>query len=327
MLVRELEDDPPEARWLIRSLWTSQAVGLLSGHPKLGKTWLGLDMAISVASGTPCLGRFEVDQPGPVLVFLAEDPLPTVKSRVTSICHHRGLDVDALDLHVITAPFVRLDRDRDVEELSATVKAIRPRLLLLDPFVRLHHRNENSSTELAGILTYLRDLQRSFELAVMIVHHWAKERRADPGQSLRGSGDFWAFGDSYVFLARRKDRLVLTAEHRSAPPPAPLPLQLLTGDGDCVHLEPADEAAESQSEEEETVEGRALALLHREPGPLSGAEIRRRLLVSNNRLWEALEALKRKGLAQQDAGGWVACIAISDPSPARIRTAIRAQED
>ena len=83
----------------------------------------------------------------------------------------------------------------------------------------------------------------------MIVHHWAKERRADLGPSLRGSGDSWAFGDSYVFLARRKERLMLTAEHRSAPSFAPLPLRLLTGDGDCVHLEPADENSESQSEE------------------------------------------------------------------------------
>jgi len=319
VLVRELEEDPPEHRWLIRSLWTAQAVGCISGHPKLGKTWLGLDMAISVASGTPCLGRFEVDQAGPALIFLAEDPLPTVRGRVSSICRHRGVAIEDLDLHVITAPFLRLDRDRDLEELTATVEALRPRVLLLDPFVRLHQRNENSSTELAGILTYLRGLQRTFELAVMVVHHWAKERRADPGQSLRGSGDFWAFGDSYVFLARRQDRLILTAEHRSAPAPDPVPLRLITDEEQDVHLAPAEVDAEASLGGTKPLEERVLACL-RDGEPVSGAKLRQRLQVKNKTLWETLSLLEARGVVSRGGGGWIASSPVPHPSPAGERS-------
>jgi chromosomal replication initiation ATPase DnaA len=42
--------------WLIDQLWADQAVGVIGGGPKLGKSWLALDMAVSIASGTPCLG-------------------------------------------------------------------------------------------------------------------------------------------------------------------------------------------------------------------------------------------------------------------------------
>ena len=39
------------------------------------KIWLGLDLALSVATGTPCLGKYAVPQPEPVLIYLAEDAL------------------------------------------------------------------------------------------------------------------------------------------------------------------------------------------------------------------------------------------------------------
>jgi hypothetical protein len=45
-------------RWLVHSLWPAGAVGMLGGSPKSCKTWLGLDLALSVASGTDCLGSF-----------------------------------------------------------------------------------------------------------------------------------------------------------------------------------------------------------------------------------------------------------------------------
>ena len=56
----ELKIQPPEKLWLIEPLWAQYAVGIIGGAPKCCKSWLGLDMALSVASATPCLGRFAV---------------------------------------------------------------------------------------------------------------------------------------------------------------------------------------------------------------------------------------------------------------------------
>ena len=55
----EITESPPQ-RWLVESLWTQQAVGDLCAQPKSGKSWLALDFAVSVASGTPVLDRFAV---------------------------------------------------------------------------------------------------------------------------------------------------------------------------------------------------------------------------------------------------------------------------
>ena len=71
--VGEIPGDELAERWLVEQLWCANSVGVIGGAPKCAKTWLGLDMALSVATGTPCLGKYAVPEPGPVLVYLAED--------------------------------------------------------------------------------------------------------------------------------------------------------------------------------------------------------------------------------------------------------------
>ncbi|NIR00534.1 MAG: AAA family ATPase, partial [Gemmatimonadales bacterium] len=52
--VGEIPLEPTPRRWLIEGLWGAAAVGFIGGPPKCCKSYLGLDMAFSVATGTPC---------------------------------------------------------------------------------------------------------------------------------------------------------------------------------------------------------------------------------------------------------------------------------
>jgi len=198
----EREVQPPEQTWLIQDLWGLAAVGIVGGAPKCCKSFLGLDMALSVASATPCLGRFTVQAQGPALVFLAEDSLPAVRARLDGLCAQRNLDIRALDLYVITAPSLRLDQGPDRQLLEAMLARLNPRIVLLDPLVRLHRLDENSAADISRLLGFLRDLQRTYDTAIVLVHHASKKHRAQPGQALRGSSDLHAFGDSNAYLAR-----------------------------------------------------------------------------------------------------------------------------
>jgi hypothetical protein len=74
----DLETPVCQQSWLIERLWSHQAVGIIGGSPKSGKTWLALEMAVSVASGSPCFGTFPVSSPGPVLLYAAEDSAATL---------------------------------------------------------------------------------------------------------------------------------------------------------------------------------------------------------------------------------------------------------
>ena len=187
---------------------------------------------LRVATGTACLGKYAVPEPGPVLVYLAEDALPVVRERIEGMARHRGLDLARVEIHVITAPVLRLDRDRDRTRLWETTRRLRPRLLLLDPLVRLHGIDENNAGEVAELLAYFRSLQRQLDLSVLLVHHTRKNAAGGvaAGQGLRGSSDIHAFGDSNLYLRRSREHLVLSSEHRAAPASAPVYLELVATD-------------------------------------------------------------------------------------------------
>lgn len=298
--VHAINPQPDAPQWLVRDLWTIAAVGVIGGQPKVGKSWLGLDLAVSVASGTPALGRFPVEATGPALIYLAEDALPRVRDRVAHLCRHRGLDLARLDLQVVTADRLRLDTERDQLALDQTVQRLRPTLLLLDPLVRLHSLDENSASDLASLLGFLRALNRRHQVALILVHHLAKRSRRNLGQSLRGSSDLHAWTDSACYLVRRPDdRLQLTVEHRAAPAPDPLLLRLAGGADQPLSLL-VDTAAAPPPPLAEAVR----AALASAGQPLSRTVLRQRLRVNNARLGAVLLTLEQRGLAVRSPAGW-----------------------
>jgi hypothetical protein len=289
-------------RWLVDGLWGDSAVGVIGGAPKCSKTWLGLDLALSVATGTPCLGRYPVPRPGPVLVYLAEDALVVVRERVEGMVRHRGLDLVSVDIHVITVPSLRLDRPPHRNRLLETAKRLRPRLLLLDPLVRLHGVDENNAQEVAELLAYFRLLQRRLDLSVILVHHTRKNAAGGvaAGQGLRGSSDLHAFGDSNLYLRRVRDRLVLLSEHRAAAASPAVTLELVASDATTTHLEVV---AEPQGHRPGNLQEQVLACLV--PGEaLTRAKLRHLLKVQNQRLGEVLQTLEQAGKIRRSPAGW-----------------------
>jgi hypothetical protein len=301
----ELQPPRTEGLWLVEHLWLEQGVGILGGAPKLGKTWLGLDLALSVASRTPCLGRFAVPRPGSVLCYLAEDAPHLVRARLEGLCQTRRLYLSDLPIQVITAPTLRLDREHDRHRLHETVRHFSPRLLLLDPFVRLHGIDENDAGAVSRTLAFLRGLQREFELAICVVHHARKNGPggAQVGMALRGSVDFFAWSDSLLFLQRRPEHLVLTIEHRAAPPPSPLHLTLASDP--APYLELVDDPSDATDSSLFDLEPRILEVLAASPyQPVPRPELRRLLHVRNQRLGQALVSLADSGRIQRKSTGW-----------------------
>jgi hypothetical protein len=291
-----------ERRWLVTGLWAEEAVGIVGGEPKCCKSFLALDLAVAVAAGVPCLRRFPVTNPGRVLLYAAEDALHVVRQRLERICAAAGVQLSALDVQVITAPTLRLDLDADRASLDETVAKLRPRLLVLDPFVRLHRIDENASGEVAPLLAYLRELQRRHGVAVALVHHAKKGGgRARAGQALRGSSEFHAWGDSNLYLRRHGDDLTLSVEHRAAASVPAVPL-VLAERGDALALEVLDRAPAAEPEPA-SVDERITRALAAADGPVPLAELRAACRVRNATLRERLAALTAAGqLLRADDG-------------------------
>jgi hypothetical protein len=294
---------PEEQRWLVTGLWAEQAVGIVGGEPKCCKSFLALDLAVAVASGAPCLRHFSVPRPGRVLLYAAEDALHLVRRRLEGICLAAGCRLADLDVQVITAPTLRLDSAPDRSALERTVAQLQPRLLILDPFVRLHRIDENASGEVAPLLAYLRELQRRHALSVVVVHH-AKKSAASlrAGQALRGSSEFHAWGDSNLYLRRSADALHLTIEHRAAPSPPSLALELQAR-GEAIALQLAQPRSEPPPPPS-SVDERIHAALREAAGALSIGELRSRCKVRNATIYERLASLIAAGQIVRTAQGY-----------------------
>lgn len=294
-----------EHRWLIEGLWAEEAVGIVGGEPKCCKSFLALDMAVAVASGKACLRRYAVARPGRVLLFAAEDALHIVRARLDGICRAAGVNLAEIDIQVITAPSVRLDLEVDQKSLAETVAALQPRLLILDPFVRLHRIDENLSGEVAPLLAYLRELQRRHRLAVVVVHHAKKGAgKARAGQALRGSSEFHAWGDSNLYLRRTGEQLTLAVEHRAAASSTGISLHL-RAEGAALALEVSRVPSAPPTPAALPVGERVVGALADAAVPLSIAALRQLCRIRTATLCEVLATLTAQGRVRKTDSGFV----------------------
>jgi len=299
----QLSTAGPQTQWLVEGLWAEQAVGILGGEPKCCKSFLALEVALSVASGAPCLRQFPVRRTGPVLLFPAEDSLAIVRQRLEGIAGAAHVCFESLPVQVITAPTLRLDTPADRQRLTHTVQTLQPILLILDPLIRLHRVDENDATQIAALLSYLRELQRQFHLAVLLVHHARKDSHSSrPGQALRGSSELHGWGDSNLYLRRKGSQLTLSTEHRAAPSQDHIPLQL-TQCGPTLALSVV-EPSTSQPTAEPTPVDRVRQALAKLDQPVPIQQLRKLCGLRTATVCSALEQLSQQGEVSRNSRGY-----------------------
>lgn len=119
-------------RWLVRGIWPAGAYGVHAAEMKAQKTWNGLDLAVSVASGTSWLNAFPVDDPGPVVVFAGEGGKAGLVRRIRAIAESRGVRAEELSIVVcVRAP--HLSSTAHLDQIRELLAELRPRLVVLDP--------------------------------------------------------------------------------------------------------------------------------------------------------------------------------------------------
>lgn len=85
--------------------WLAQEV-MLAGSPavivgrRIELTWFALDLAVSLACGTPFLGRFAVPRPRRIAVYTYGMDFADVRSQVNAIAMARGADLATSGLHL-----------------------------------------------------------------------------------------------------------------------------------------------------------------------------------------------------------------------------------
>jgi len=289
---------PEKDRWLVEELWPQASVGILGGGAKLGKSVLTAELAVSVASGEPFLGIYDVSSPGPVLICSMEGAPWLAPDRLRKVARHRGVaEGTALQIDVLDRARLRLDDPSDIRCLVGAIRRRSPRLLILDPLVRLHSCDENAAVGgISSVLDELTAIQRTHRVSILLVHHVRKNvRRGDrPGLSLRGTSDLAAWGDVNWFLRESgKAGITLTVEHRTAAAPDPLRLQLI-GDDQTLHFDVGGEGPIENGERLtlESIADRVIGVLDKEATGLGFGALRDAIGIRAPSVMAAIRALE-----------------------------------
>ena len=302
--IAEIEAKAESAQWLVEPLWALAGVGIVAGLPKACKTWVAAELALAVATGGSALGRFPARATGPVLFFGAEDDQPSLRKRFEAIAATRGARLADAPLFLLDIAELRLEQDDHIARLRATVAERKPRLLVLDPFVRIARVDENSAVEVSAVLGSLRAIQRELDVAVLLAHHMRKSPASHLGQQLRGSGDFAAWADSTIYLTRRSDGILLSGEHRGAPAPTPVLIRLETAPVPHLAVVGHEPSPSPEQDTADPLEASLVDHLTATPRPLSTVELRDTLKVRKATVIAALDALRARGVVTRSDAGW-----------------------
>lgn len=174
--------------WLAKSVWPADAYGVVAAEQKAGKTWAILDLVVSVASGTPWMGRFDCDEAGPVLVFLGEGGKRKMRRRFDAVCRQRGLALADLPVRLcFRAP--HLTSARHMEMLAAELGEHRPRLVIVDPLYLAARGAKGSQLyEMGEHLAEVQAVVQEASAALVIVHHWNKTGEGKGAKRMSGVG-------------------------------------------------------------------------------------------------------------------------------------------
>ena len=78
-------DKVVEVPYIVKDLIPEHSVGIISGLPGAGKTWVALHLGYCIATGQKFLNKFDVISPGQVMYLSFEGSLNELKKRVNKI--------------------------------------------------------------------------------------------------------------------------------------------------------------------------------------------------------------------------------------------------
>jgi hypothetical protein len=191
-LLKMPDDEKPE--FLINMLVPENGITALSGHPGVGKSWIMLHMAQCVATGARFLDEFGTKQ-GNVLVVDEESGKWNLKDRI----HMLGYP-DDIPVYFYSQNGFKVDEKEDLDKLLETVAEKDIKLVIIDPFVAIHSKVENSAEEAHAVMEFLQRFN-SIGAAVLMIHHHRKGGIGGGGLSLRGSSAFSGRLDSHITVS------------------------------------------------------------------------------------------------------------------------------
>ena len=228
----DVEHMPP-VEWLADGVLPLGAIAALYGAPGSGKSFLAIDLALSLAIGTPWLGR---PVAGGSTLYVAAEGWRGIGSRVRAWKAARGLEGRYLGVTFVNETVNLLD-PAHVAKLAATAADVEQqsgkplRLIVIDTLAQcMIGGDENEAQDMSRVMAAAQRLRERTGATAFFQHHTRKDSEIERGSSaLRGAVD------SLVLCVESDDgRQLVCQKQKDAEAFAPISFTLVAGHGSCV---------------------------------------------------------------------------------------------
>lgn len=172
----------PVIDWVLPGLPVG-SVGAIVGPGGVGKSFLSIAIAAVIGCGFEMGGNmFKSKNKGKVVIFFGEDPKEIVQDRLHSFRNILNNDeIELFDVNVkivsghgIMCQLMGLHGNYG-EFYDVFLEAAKgARLLILDPFSRLHGADENDNSAMTRMLQILESISKKTGASILVIHHTGK---------------------------------------------------------------------------------------------------------------------------------------------------------
>lgn len=193
--------------------YVAEGLTLLAGKPKLGKSWLMLDLAIAVARGGFALGNVQCDE-GDVLYAALEDNPRRLQRRMTKLL---GAFTAWPERITFRTEMPRLDAGGIAHVREWIEGRVKPRLVIVDTLAKVRGMKGAQETNYEGdyrAVGELKALADEMGVAVVLVHHVRKMEAEDPLDTVSGTTGLTGAVDTILVFNRDAQGVTLYGRGR-----------------------------------------------------------------------------------------------------------------
>lgn len=197
-----LRRDFKPVQWALRGI-LPEGVTILSGDPKVGKSWLVYQACVAIATGKPLWPGSQPEIQGDALMLALEDNDRRLRRRLDKLQFFTGRD-DVSRLHYATE-WPRAEAG--VEEIARWLREHpQARIVVIDTISAFRdpepNRNKSAYANDYSVGEMLKPLAKEFSVAIVIVMHNRKQSADDVMQKVSGTQGMTGSVDNVLVLER-----------------------------------------------------------------------------------------------------------------------------
>jgi hypothetical protein len=177
--------------YLVDGLWPADAYGVIGAQDKAGKSWAAADLAVSVATGTPWLGRFACES-GAVHLLWGEGGAINLYRRLDAVCRGRGVvlaDLFGDDVVRLALRVPRLMRPDHLRAVAEELSRHPAHVTILDPgYLAVAGAKSADLAGMGDVLGSIQEVCQDAASALVVSWHWNQSGQGTGAERFTGAG-------------------------------------------------------------------------------------------------------------------------------------------